>query len=609
MNKQINSIVQRYADDEIRLSKLIVSAFARFYNIKITSSYLSKFNTGIDNDLEEDIDALSQEFSLESVISIFELAIPRSERTANGAVYTPKFIRDYIVTTLIEEEEEEKPLQNCLCADISCGCGAFLFTLMELIHNRTRLPYKNILHNLYGVDISPISIGRAKILLALTAQLNHESIEDEDFRLYCGDSLCYDFSSLTEVRDNQGFDLIVGNPPYVRSKHIDPETKRNLTRWSTSKVGNSDLYIPFFEIGLSILNENGLLGYITVNSFFKSVNARLLRNYLSHNNISLKIIDFGQKLVFKKKLAYTCITLISKTSSKFLHYVMADIEDIKTSRKLEFNPISYNSLDNQRGWHLNSNEVLANIYRIETAGESLGEKYVIKNGIATLANKIFIFRPIREDNTFYYFRKDRSEVMIEKGICRDIIKPNIIKNERDISTKQEKIIFPYDCNYNPINEEYFKDNFQHAYNYLLSYRDILEARDKGKGNYGDWYVFGRTQAISDRGLKLLFPYISDAPHFIYTDNKDMLIYCGYAIFHESERELLFLKRVLESKIFEYYIRNTSKPYSTGYYSYAKNYVKNFGLYPFSESQKEHILSMDSEAEIDKYLSELYKVTI
>ena len=89
----------------------------------------------------------------------------------------------------------------------------------------------------------------------------------------------------------------------------------------------------------------------------------------------------------------------------------------------------------------------------------------------------------------------------------------------------------------------------------------------------------------------------------------MLIYCGYAIYNDSEMELLFLKRVLESSVFDYYMKNTSKPYSTGYYSYAKNYVKSFGIYPFSEEQKQHILSIKSKAEIDDYIRKAYKVTI
>ena len=89
----------------------------------------------------------------------------------------------------------------------------------------------------------------------------------------------------------------------------------------------------------------------------------------------------------------------------------------------------------------------------------------------------------------------------------------------------------------------------------------------------------------------------------------MLIYCGYAIYNDSETELLFLKRVLESSVFDYYMRHTSKPYSTGYYSYAKNYVKSFGIYPFTEDQKKYILSLHSKAEVDNYVKQVYGVAM
>jgi hypothetical protein len=374
-------------------------------------------------------------------------------------------------------------------------------------------------------------------------------------------------------------------------------------------VGNSDLYIPFFEIGMSVLRNDGILGYITVNTFFKSVNARALRRYFHENQVSLSIIDFGEQLVFKKILAYTCLTFLSKTQRDSLLYTKAELPEVAAQNNFVYSRINYNILDDHRGWNLNHSEVLNNIRLIENAGEALGDLYVIKNGIATLANDVFIFRPTRTDNSFYYLIREGLEYPIEKGICRDIIKPNILKTEAEIAEKEEKIITPYDDNSNVIAEDFFISNYPQAYAYLQSCRDVLDARDKGEGDYGAWYAFGRTQAIADSGKKLLFPYMSDLPHFVYMPQKDMMIYCGYAIYSESETELLFLKRVLESSVFDYYMRHTSKPYSTGYYSYAKNYVKSFGIYPFSDEQKQYLLSLTSKEEVDEYLREIYKVAI
>ena len=607
MDKKIKALIEKYSDNEALLIQLVVTAFARFNQLELGNGFLAAFVGAANEELEEDIELLSAQCAIEDVISLFELAIPDAEKTTNGAVYTPKYIRDYIVRQVMHSVE--KPLAECLCADISCGCGAFLYTLAEYIHEHTDEQYSNIFNHLYGVDISATSVNRAKIMLALVALQNGEVIQEDTFNLFAGDSLTFDFQSMPNVANNNGLDIVVGNPPYVRSKHIDIETKKNLPLWNTSKVGNADLYIPFFEIGLTELNENGLLGYITVNTFFKSVNARTLRNYFADNQLSLSIVDFGQQLVFKKKLAYTCLAFLSKKQSETLLYVKADVADVEAQKNFVYSRINYSSLDNHRGWHLNRNEVLENIRLIENAGEALGDKYVIKNGIATLANDVFIFRPIRTDENYHYLVREGKEYAIEKGICRDIIKPNILKSEAEISEKEEKIISPYDPNCKVIAEDFFADNYPNAYKYLQDCREDLDKRDKGKGDYEAWYAFGRTQAIADYGKKLLFPYMSDLPHFVYTSQKDMMIYCGYAIYNESETELLFLKKVLESSVFYYYMKNTSKPYSTGYYSYAKNYVKSFGIYPFTEEQKQHILSLRTKEEIDKYIQCLYQIAL
>ncbi|MBQ3635425.1 MAG: N-6 DNA methylase [Bacteroidales bacterium] len=607
MDKIISTLLNKYADNELLLDKLVVNSFIRHHNLDVHEGYLVRFFAKENDGLEQDITLLSDCCTIEDVINIFELVIPQAEKTANGAVYTPKYIRDYIVSHVFPSVG--KPLAECLCADISCGCGAFLFTLADYIHTETGLPFAKIYHNLYGIDISEISIRRAKILLALVASAHGETVEENCFNLYKGDSLTFDFWQMPRVWENHGIDVIVGNPPYVRSKHITPEIKQNLSRWNTSRIGNADLYIPFFEIGNSILSETGVLGYITVNTFFKSVNARQLRKYLSAGEISLSIINFGEQLVFKKKLAYTCLVFLSKTPSCSLLFAKADIPDVQNGKIMTFGRIEYSALDNHRGWHLNQNEILQNIRRIETAGEPLGDKYIIKNGIATLANDVFIFRPVHSDDMYYYMIKDGKEYPIEKGVCRDIIKPNILKTEDEIPEKQEKIISPYDSESNLIEEDFFIREYPLAYRYLESCRKVLDARDKGEGDYGAWYAFGRTQAIADKGLKLLFPYMSDLPHFVYMPKKDMLIYCGYAIYNDSEKELLFLKRVLESCVFDYYMKNTSKPYSTGYYSYAKNYVKSFGIYPFNDEQKQHILSIKTKAEVDDYLKEIYNISI
>lgn len=611
MKKIFENIVKKHSEDNVLLDKIFTSVYLYSRGIYDVKNKFIKDQL-LEKDHELVLSVLPQigsDLSTQSLIELFEIAIPKDEQQTNGAVYTPDVIKDYIVDTTLTKYVDN--LSTILIADISCGCGAFLYSAAKKLKHKTEQPYKEIFSQLYGLDISPNSLQRTKILLSLLAIVDQEDEQEFNFNLFEGNALNFDWHKISSVKNNKGFDIVVGNPPYVRAKHIDSASKKLLKNWKVASSGNPDLYLPFFEIGMNWLNPNGVLGYITVNSFFKSVNARGLRNYLSDNEFPLTIINFGHEQIFEKRLTYTCICFIDKQNDGNISYTKASSKDL-LSKKLSYSILNYDSLNHHRGWLLNNTQVVSNINRIENAGPSLDQLYTIKNGIATLSNDVYIFKPINEDDSNYYFIKDKKEYSVEKAICREIIKPNILKTENEIDKVKEKIIYPYTNGIAPLSlmkEGKLQDEFPLAYSYLLDYKSQLDERDKGKGNYSAWYAFGRTQALNDKGLKLLFPYMAKKPHFVFTDNSDMLIYCGYAIFSESEKELLVLKRILESDVFDYYMKNTSKPYSSGYYSYAKNYMKHFGVCELSEREKKHFLNLTSKSEINQFLFEKYKLLL
>lgn len=598
MNKELQNIISNYAEQQLCLDSIVVSSFVKSNALTIQSGLLVDYYS-------DDVPMVDIK-SIEDVINVFELAIPKTEKTKNGAVYTPKYIRDYILERVVATQK--KALQDCLAIDIACGCGAFLLSLANYLHIHCGQSYHEALQHLYGVDVSESSVTRCKILLSLAALQNGETLTDKDFHISQGNSLDFDFKAMPGVAKNGGFDIVVGNPPYVRAKHIDEESKELLSRWQVARCGNADLYLPFLEIAYSILCEDGVLGYITLNSFFKSVNARLLRSYFRNSNTAIEIVDFGHQLVFGKTLAYTCIVLIDKQGTVGINYSKGQINaNGFTEKPIHFNLISYSDLDDHKGWNLNNAEILHNIRKIESAGKPLGEMFQIKNGIATLANDIYIFRPVREDETYFYLQVENMEFPIERGICRDIIKPNILHTEEEIPNIIEKVIFPYDESNKVLVEAVFMSRYPKAYKYLSLNKMKLSQRDKGEKNYKTWYAFGRSQATGDRGRKLLFPYMTDRPHFVYTDNENMLIYCGYAIFSGNEEDLLVLKRILESSVFDYYMQHTAKPYATGYYSYAKNYVKGFGIPVLSNKQRVGLLSLQEPKAINGYVERLYNI--
>ncbi len=611
MNKQIKEYLKNYSDDLNIVNKLIVSAYLEFNNLKVThNKHLLSLLSGNDKKEIESflklVHSHSGVFNFEDVINLFEITIPSKDIVVNGAIYTPNYIREYINKSSVAKLNITNKTK---IADIACGSGAFLYTVSKHIKNTTEYSlfdiYKN---NIFGLDIAEYAIERTKILLTLFAITIGEDKEEFKFNLYKGNTLNFDWHKIE--KDFIGFDAIVGNPPYVRTKNLDASSKKLLSRWSVTASGNTDLYIPFFEIGIKYLKENGYLGYITINTFKRSVNARELRKFFSVESLDLKILDFGSEQIFDNKMTYTCLVIIHKSHSNQLSYCRVSSVDIKFYRDINFTKIQYDLLDHKKGWMLANEHILKNIHAIENTGTPLGKKTVIKNGLATLQNSLFIFKPYREDDKHYYMEYNSKNYKIEKEICRSAIKPNKLKTSKEIEELMEKIIFPYQVVNNittVMDENYFKNTYPFAYEYLLEHKSLLLQRDKNKVKKYKWFEFGRSQAINDYGKKLLFPYMSNKPYFVYTDDENLLFYAGYAIYGKSTRELQLIKKILKSKVFWYYIQHTSKPYSSNYFALAKNYVKDFGICELTEEEEDFLLKTTSKAKIDEFLISKYGI--
>ena len=547
------------------------------------------------------------------------------DKEINGAVYTPRFIREFIVERAIKDHEKNglEAISNLIIADIACGCGGFFSTITTLFREKFSKSYYDIFaQNIFGLDIQEYSIVRTKILLCLMAILNGEDKEVFQFNLFCGDALNFKWDTIESVASRGGFDIIVGNPPYVGVTKMNDTTRLLMKSWSVSLTGKPDLYIPFFQIGLENLNDTGVLGYITVNTFFKSLNGRLLRKYFSSNEIALSLVDFGNEQIFRKRSTYTCICVASKVRSAGIRFFKTASKDLNKVTESDFSWIRYCDLDDIDGWHMIDNNHVDIISRIEKTGIPLNDKFLIRNGFATLKNDIYLFTPSRETEQYYVFEEDGKEVLIEKNICRNAIKPNTLKSESEIDEKIEKLIFPYILGTQAedlfgkgsqiltiLDENAFKNNYPMAYKYLKLHKDTLSKRDRGNKEYEKWYAFGRNQALTIKGYKLLFPYISNRPCFVLSEDEDLLFYNGYAVISNSLIELKILQKILMSNIFWYYIKHTSKPYSGNFFSIAKNYIKNFSICELTEKESLKLLSLSDTKKIDKFLAKKYKISL
>ena len=616
MTFKISKFLRNFSYKTDEINRLLVSTFIYSNNIEVRNNNLIKELLLNGNDaavcsLSKLVIDTYQEFSIELLIELFEFVISPAEKEVNGAVYTPKNIRDFIV----QESFNKFPMkdwESLMVADISCGCGGFFISVAEYIKSHTNTDYSKIYKHLYGVDIEEYSIERTKILLTLYAIQNGEDIKDFTFNLFCGNSLNFDWTTIPAYNLNNGFDIVIGNPPYVGASKITDESRQYLSRWSVTKTGKTDLYIPFFQIALECLKKGGVLGYITVNNFYRSVNGRAFRSYMSANEYSFKIIDFGSEQVFRGRSTYTCICFINKQKG-IVSYCKASSKSLDRIKNDSYCYLDYKNLDHEKGWLLQDDSIALNIRKIESTGKPLGKTFDIKNGFATLKNDVFILTVINEDTEFYYSQNKLGEIFkIEKDICRNVIKPNTLKSEKEISNKIERLLFPYSVlngTVKVMEEDVLKGQYPYAYKYLLHNRHVLSQRDKGKREYEQWFAFGRTQAINISGYKLLFPYIAEYPYFVISEDKDLLFYNGYAIVCDDLQKLKVLQKILRSEVFWYYIKHTSKPYGSDYFALAKNYVKNFGLIKLSVEQEEKILSLKSDVEINNYVKELYELNL
>ena len=465
-------------------------------------------------------------------------------------------------------------LRTIRVADIACGCGGFLLDIASLLHKKTETSYYQIFKDsIFGIDIQDYSVERTQLLLSLLALLDGED-ENFKFNILHADTLDYNTSEWNQFYTN--FDIIVGNPPYVCSRKVDTPTKQKMLRYEVCQSGHPDLYIPFFQIATEMLNNGGILGFITMNSFIRSVNGRAVRNYFSQGEHEISILDFRGYQIFKKRSTYTCLFFLIKNKlSKTLNYAINENGDLNSVTV--YSNINYDLLDNKKGWSLNDFE---KVRQLESYGTAIGEFCQSRHGIATLRNNIYIFKPVAEDDNYYYLILQNNRFAIEKSICRDIINSNKLNSEVSLESIREKLIFPYtikDGRAIIIDENTMKSDYPSAYVYLSTNREQLAKRDKGKTDkYPEWYAYGRTQSLIMPRYKLFFPKFANKPlHCKIIDDVNLMLYNGVAFVSDKIEKLQILKGVLDSEVFWEYIVKNAKPYASGYYSLSGVDIKNF----------------------------------
>ena len=472
-----------------------------------------------------------------------------------GQVYTPLHIVEKI---LADSGFYNLNFDHDSVLDPACGDGRFLVPIAQyLIKNSSSDKLKEHLENIYGWDISPEAISECRRNLDdLISPLNL----DVDWKLF-------NLNALEQISSPKKFDLILGNPPYIRIQHL-PISQRKFIQetYSFCSSGSTDAYVAFFQLACALLSEKGVCGFITPNSFLNSQTGKPLRSYFKLSQNLIRITNYGTNRVFEKTGTYAAITIFGEQFSKQFVYETSDHKWNYTSRNIPFDEI-----EDQGQWHLSVSKTAA------SSGVKLGDLCRISVGITTLADGLYLFSIIEENgNLVKAVSKNGNEISIEKALLKPIVKGSKLKTSSDPIT--EYILFPYEKDENGkhkiITEEALQTRYPFAYKYFLGIKKELQNRDNGKPNRVAWYAFGRAQGLdSSFGSKIIFSPMNRFPNFLLYENPECSVYSGYFIKYDGNYQTLLSQ--LNSQRMADFIAIAGRDFQGGYKGYNKKVVENF----------------------------------
>ncbi len=268
------------------------------------------------------------ETSVDPLGEIYQGILTKTDKQGQGIIFTPISVIKYILHQLgYPNKSTIENNQNII--DLSSGSGLFLAQAVKLIM-KDNLETKSIVdiikyiqENVVGFDVDPIAVFISKFNLALTI------INEAEGKIGSGSSFIpniHHTNSLNtkakkEISDVktaklQLYDFVVGNPPYIEAKRMDPKTK-NLCLQNFPKAARAhfDVYSCFVELGIDMLKAKGKLGYIIPSKFLSSRYSKEMRRYLLENHLISEIVDLTHQKVFQPAV-YPIILLLDKSNQE-----------------------------------------------------------------------------------------------------------------------------------------------------------------------------------------------------------------------------------------------------------------------------------------------------
>lgn len=608
----------------------------------------------------------------------------KKENLNRAIVTTPYDVVKFMVSKSLEKFTNKKSpeeIKKLRIADIACGSGIFLTEVLDYLinycqdwyeknkkydnleetyTNTYKLTYKEkkeILTNcLYGVDIDyqAVEVAKFSLLLKVLENETEETVINEkpvlpslDSNIVNGNSLI-DLEmiedattdelinirpfSFNDINGGNKFDLIIGNPPYVKTEDmIKLQDKKEVQAYKSKyyvAYKQFDKYFLFIQRAVDLVKDDGTVCYIVPNKFINNVAGEKIRELISENKYLKMFIDFNYQQVFKDKTIYSSIILLNKSKEENFEYsyINSYEEWIINNKSNIYTEISCNEID-KNPWILSMDlEKMKELKKLFNNSIRLSEIARPFNGVQTNLNRIYVIKGkeiLGENENYIIINKNGKKYNIEKEVLKMYFQP-INKVEKNVNSfdplvTDKYIIFPYDKNGELIDinlsqysgiKEYLLDNYDLIVPKQISGKST--GRDVPNANENNWYQFGRVQAINEfnNEEKLIVGVMSKEPMFMY-DNENLVIqsggtagYCGIKMKENNKYDLFFLQAYLSHPIISDVMEKMGSDFEGGFYSRGTQVLEKLPIINVDfENEKEKAL-YDKIVEKTKKIYEL-----
>lgn len=519
-----------------------------------------------------------------------------------GEIYTRPEVVEFMLTAMGLNSWDD--FQNARILEPSCGEGEFVVSIVNRLINVApkRPKAEDLTNKLLAIDLvtNSLEITKKKVAVLLEAK---GYARNEIALLLNHWFLSTDFL-LEDIQSK--FTHVIGNPPYVRVENIPKILLNEYRKRFFTMTDRADLYIPFYEKGLSLLTNGGRLSFICTDRWTKNIYGESLRRLISGNyGLELFIDLYGVDAFDRSVLTYPAITQILKGNSKqtvikhetaFSKQEAEEVLSAINGKTTELQ-IRKDIVNGDKAWLLGSNDQISLINKIENQFpllEEVGCKVFI--GAATGSNKVYIVEA-------HYVGE-----VIEEDRVLPVITANDLKGGF-LDWNNKYIINTYDENGIIDLKDYPKLS-----TYLNSYKEELSKRHIAKKDNANWYkTIDRIYEERARMEKLLIPDISSEPIVLfdsgkYQPNNSIYYICA------NEWNLHALRVVLLSSITKLFISSYTTKIAKGYLRFQAQHLRKLRL-PYWENidinLKNKLIKAGKDNNIDSFnelTCEVYKLS-